>query len=421
LGLIDLYRLDLPADRNHVSGEAYWAIPGLMHGVDHVVSQHSADAMTLWLDRAHGYYGQYLYRLPEHCRVRLLGHDGRPLSGAMVRVYQRAERPGLGDVITEQVKFSGVTDGSGEWTLPNVPVDPNIVPETFIGDALGPNPFGYVAVVGTNGLLLLEVEHEGQTDYAWLPITEANDAYWAGHTGTAVFERTLSIGGGVQYFPPAELTEQNAADWATWAQDGQLLVRDDGTMVREGQSSLEYVATGGGDNAATYPGEGVASWDLSAAEEIYVWVYADNDNVGFQNNSPWIRLLGDGGDYIELHSTQDALNQARDRWVELRIPLAGNAAWDRTVQGAPDISSIRGIALHADTWDAGFTVWWDGLRFEPPVCVADFNADGAIDTRDVIAFLNTWSGRAGRADANGDGVVDTRDVIAFLNQWTAGC
>jgi len=421
LGLIDLYRLDLPADRNHVSGEAYWAIPGLMHGVDHLVSQHSADAMTLWLDKAHGYYGQYLYALPEHCRVRLLGHDGVPLAGATVRVFQRTERPGQGDVITDLVKFTGVTDGAGEWTLPNVPIDPNIIPETFASDALGPNPFGYVAVVGTNGLLLLEVEHEGQTDYAWLPITEANDAYWAGQTGTAVFERTLSIGGGVQYFPPLELTEQNAADWATWAQNGQLLVRDDDAMVREGQSSLEYIATGGGDNAATYPGVGVASWDLSAVQRIHLWVYADNENLGFQNSSPWIRLLADGGDFIELHSTQDALNQARGRWVELSIPLAGDGAWARTVQGAPDITSIRGIALHADTWGAGFTVWWDGLRFDPPVCAADFNADGTIDTRDVISFLNTWSGGQGRADTNGDGLIDTRDVIAFLNQWTAGC
>lgn len=420
LGLVDLYRLDLPADRNQVSGEAYWAIPCLMHGVSHLISDHSAGAMTHWLDTAHGYYGQYMYQLPEHVRVRLLGHDGRPLVGATVRVYQRTERPGQGDVITTQVKFEGVTDSAGEWALPNVEIDPALVPETYAGDALPDNPFGYVAVVGTNGLLLLEVTHNDATDYAWLPITEVNTAYWAGQTGTALFEKTLALGGGAQHFPPEELTELNAADWSAWAQDGQLTLSDDLTRVVRGESSLEFAATGGADNAATYPGFANARWDLSAVEHVRVWAYAENPNGAFQSGSPWIRLRGKDG-FIELRSTSDQLNQAIGQWVEFVIPVAGDSAWQRTVSGSPDMADIRAIELHADTWGAGFTVWWDGLRFDPPVCAADFNADGAFDTRDVISYLNAWSARDDRADINGDGVINTPDIIAFLNLWVVGC
>jgi hypothetical protein len=55
------------------------------------------------------------------------------------------------------------------------------------------------------------------------------------------------------------------------------------------------------------------------------------------------------------------------------------------------------------------------------VCVADFDRDGAVDTRDVVAFLNAWVGGDASADLNGDGHVDTRDVVAFLNLWTPGC
>jgi len=420
LGLIDLYRLDLPGERNHVSGEAYWAIPCLMHGVSHLVSDHSAGAMTHWLDLAHGYYGQYMYELPEHVRVHLLGHDGRPLAGATVRVFQRTERPGLGDVITDQVKFEGATDSAGEWTLPNVEIDESLVPETYAGDALPDNPFGYIAVVGTNGLLLLEVTHNDATDYAWLPITEVNTAYWAGQTGTAVFERTLALGGGTQHFPPAELTEQNAADWSAWAQDGVLTLSDDDTRVVSGQTSLEFAATGGADNAATYPAFSNARWNLGAVESVRVWAHAENPNGAFQSGSPWIRLRSKDG-FIELRSTSDELNQAIGSWHEFEIPLAGGPAWQRTVSGNPDITDIRALELHADTWGAGFTVWWDGLRFDPPVCAADFNADGSIDTRDVISYLNAWSAREPRADINADGGVDSRDVIAFLNEWTSGC
>lgn len=420
LGLIDIYRLDLPSERNQVSGDAYWAIPGLMHGVSHSLSQSSADAMTLWLDKAHGYYGQYLYHLPQHVRVRLLGYNGTPLKNATVRVYQRTERPGVGDILTNQVKFEGTADAAGEWTLPNVPIDHNLVPTTYAGDSLPDNPFGYVAVVGTNGVLLLQVTYEDQTDYAWLPITEVNDAYWAGQTGTATIVKTLALGGGQQHFPPADLTEQNAADWRPWAQDGDLTLSDDQDRVKTGQTSLKFAATGGADNSATYPAVGIARWNLSAVENIHVWAYAENPNGAFQSGSPWIRLKGADG-FIELRSTQDILNQAIGQWAEFTIPLAGDADWARTVNGSPAIDDIRAIELHADTWGAGFTVWWDGLWFDPPVCPADYNADGAVDTRDVVAYLNGWAGREDRADLTGDGLIDTRDVIAFLGDWAAGC
>ncbi len=54
-------------------------------------------------------------------------------------------------------------------------------------------------------------------------------------------------------------------------------------------------------------------------------------------------------------------------------------------------------------------------------CFADFNGDGAVDTRDVLAFLNAWSARDDAADCDANGYIDTRDVLCFLNLWSAGC
>ena len=54
-------------------------------------------------------------------------------------------------------------------------------------------------------------------------------------------------------------------------------------------------------------------------------------------------------------------------------------------------------------------------------CPADFNGDDAVNTLDVLAFLNAWSSQADGSDFNGDGAVNTQDVLAFLNAWTAGC
>ncbi|HZW09158.1 MAG TPA: FG-GAP-like repeat-containing protein [Phycisphaerales bacterium] len=57
----------------------------------------------------------------------------------------------------------------------------------------------------------------------------------------------------------------------------------------------------------------------------------------------------------------------------------------------------------------------------PPACTADFNGDGAVNTLDVLSFLNAWNADDPRADINGDGTINTQDVLAFLNLWNAGC
>ena len=54
-------------------------------------------------------------------------------------------------------------------------------------------------------------------------------------------------------------------------------------------------------------------------------------------------------------------------------------------------------------------------------CPADFNADGTLDTRDFVAFLNAWAAGDPAADFDGNGVLDTRDFIAYLGAWAAGC
>ena len=62
-------------------------------------------------------------------------------------------------------------------------------------------------------------------------------------------------------------------------------------------------------------------------------------------------------------------------------------------------------------------VWIDTLAM---CTLADFNLDGIVNTRDVLAFLNAWVANAETADIDGNGVIDTRDVLEFLNVWSAG-
>ncbi len=432
LGLIDIYQLDVPPEANQVSGQGYSSIPDLMHGCSPVISSHSALAMNHWLDTVHGYYGQYLYGIPAEMRLRILDINGKPLPGATVKMYQYCERPGLGKVITNQIKAQGTTDTNGEFVLPNVPVDPNIVPTTYAGDTLLANPFGYVAVVGTNGVLHFRVEYNGGVDYAWLDITEANVAYYTGQTASATFVRQLGLGGTTQLRPPNDMTEFNATDWSAWAQGSDAThtyVQDDSTRRLVGGAAVKFVTDGGFDTYVRYPRTFVAQWDLTGTQYLKVSFYAVNPSpAGFQNGSPWIRLKDADNNYFEYQYFQggypyDLLNQARNTWRSYQIPLNAspteNNGWRRTTVGAPALAHIQYVEIHADTWDAGFTLWLDGVGFDPPLRPpGDFDGDGDADVADFGHFQDCFNGpnrtpkRTGCADADFDADLDV-DVADF--------
>lgn len=54
-------------------------------------------------------------------------------------------------------------------------------------------------------------------------------------------------------------------------------------------------------------------------------------------------------------------------------------------------------------------------------CRADFNSDDAVNSMDVLAFLNAWVSGDDCTDFNHDGTVNTADVLAFLNAFAQGC
>ncbi|MCC6661868.1 MAG: hypothetical protein IT437_13390 [Phycisphaerales bacterium] len=419
LGLIDIYRLDVPGSLNDVSGLPYSAPDGLMRSCAPFVSANSAGAMQQWLGIVHGYYGQYLYSMPQQVFVRFRGLSGEPLAGAGVTAYQKIEMPGGVVRIPAQVKFQGVTDGNGRLLLPNVPINPALVPPTAAG-TLRPNPFGYLAVVGTNGLLHFKVQYGGFTDYAWLDILEVNNAYWSGQTSETTFERPLLLGGVVQTQPPPDLAELNAGSWLAWAEGAAASVHDDPAVTVSGQGSVRFETSGGFDTSLRYPGDRLARWDLSRTQDIRFWARSENPNVGFQSETPWVRLISESG-YYEWRSATTALNETRGQWVEFVIPVDGSADWPRSIVGSPSLASVNGFEVHADTWDAGFTLWVDGVRFDPPPCRPDCNSDGILNLSDFGCFTTRFATGDPYADCNGDGVRNLSDFGCFTTTFALGC
>ncbi|MDQ7012535.1 MAG: GC-type dockerin domain-anchored protein [Planctomycetota bacterium] len=82
------------------------------------------------------------------------------------------------------------------------------------------------------------------------------------------------------------------------------------------------------------------------------------------------------------------------------------------------IGVIITVSGDVDTSD---NVNHDTTPIQYSFCPGDFNGDCAVNTQDVLSFLNAWNANDPSADCNNDGNINTQDVLCFLNLWTGGC
>ena len=152
------------------------------------VGIHTAGALNANFGTRKGFFGEYLYDTPEFTSLKIVDKRGNPVSSATLNFYQQEPGGESGSVIDAIPEFTVTTDDNGIAVLPNR--GPIGIP-TSTGHQLMPNPFGIIDVVGTNGVMLIEMTSEECTNYEWLTIVELNLAYWDGHTESAEFTKTL--------------------------------------------------------------------------------------------------------------------------------------------------------------------------------------------------------------------------------------
>jgi len=140
-----------------------------------------------------------------------------------------------------------------------------------------------------------------------------------------------------------------------------------------------------------------------------------------------VRVMPDGG--FVLAGMIASQNTSWDMYLA-RTDADGNTLWTQRHGGSSD-DRAHAVAVGRDKLVAAGWAWSFGkgagdvhlAAYTDPAlgCVADFNGDGALNTQDVLAFLNSWNSNDPRADVNGDGAINTQDVLEFLNLWNAGC
>ncbi len=209
LGIPDWYAQDNSGVKDHV-----WADNGEMvcHLMSHPQTMQHWHGPFPWAepdagywnqswDKPRGYYGDYLFAVPDENFVKVVDVNGLPVPAAKVEIYQRAvtvdtnstptedhgvtvyavnELAGGGDQSKDPVMV-GLTDQNGLLRLPNRPVREVI---TLNGFERKPNPFGNIDCVGPRDQMLMKVTKFDNPCYYWLELYNFNVAWFRGQTDT---------------------------------------------------------------------------------------------------------------------------------------------------------------------------------------------------------------------------------------------
>lgn len=191
----------------------------------------------------------------------------------------------------------------------------------------------------------------------------------------------------VQANPPCDMAEPGSL-WYAYPETGYPpvvkfadTVSFDYIEKMVGDASVKLVTGRGWYLGLNYrPGtDSLSNWQLTDDDTLYFWVRTIKQPVyGFQYFH--IRI-GDGkGNYYRYNSSPNYLNSANQMWRQYKCPVAGGTGFYRTEIGEMDPDQVNYVEFDADTWDYGFTLWVDGVQFEP--------CDPVTDTETLVKRTN---------------------------------
>jgi hypothetical protein len=201
IGVIDDYQFITEPEDNKINGVGFnYRNSGLMGGGEvgdgratgalySLYSPSNVLGLNATKGKRRGFFGEYLFAMPKQSRLQIVDADGKPISGAEVKVYQTKGRK-----IGGEPDSQGKTDAQGMFALTNKKI-PGGPLTTATGLTLRDNPFGFIHVVGFNGVILVTVRAGGKDLYGFTSVPEFNVAYARGEKDLATIPVTVKVKG----------------------------------------------------------------------------------------------------------------------------------------------------------------------------------------------------------------------------------
>ncbi|MBS0195181.1 MAG: hypothetical protein JSR77_00325 [Planctomycetes bacterium] len=159
-----------------------------------------------------------------------------------------------------------------------------------------------------------------------------------------------------------DFAENNASQWGVFASDNAAAsVANSTEHLKDGSGAILFTTNSGFDTGVKYPATATLNLNAAVYNTLVFWEYPENTTpIGWQDNQPIVVIRTATGTIRLAPDSQITPNFA---WRLFKAPLAGGNGWTRTTTGTPNLASVRQIEIHHDTWDYGFRIWFDGVRF----------------------------------------------------------
>lgn len=182
---------------------------------------------------------------------------------------------------------------------------------------------------------------------------------------------------GVSRAAAVDYTESSAALWGWGEEPGwnaSVTLSNDAAVKATGANSLRVNNVGsGGDFWLTYPQTKNSHWNLTNASVFNFRLKPINNGFGWQAFS--VRLVNaHTGQSIEYKPNNLGILPLTGPFKQFKVPLAGDSVWQK-VSSSAGLGHIDYVEIHFDTWETGFTLWLDDVRFQnTPPLVGDTDA-----------------------------------------------
>ncbi|MCC6428138.1 MAG: hypothetical protein IT435_15115 [Phycisphaerales bacterium] len=172
----------------------------------------------------------------------------------------------------------------------------------------------------------------------------------------------LALAGAPASGQSQDFAESNPGQWSTFASDNaQASTASETIRKKDGASGIRFTTLSGFDTGVKFPADPNLNFNAASFNYLTFWEYPENSTpIGWQGEQPIVVITTGTG---TLTLTPDAQFTPNFAWKLFKVPLAGGDGWSLSTTGSPDITDIDQIEIHHDTWDAGFSIVFDGVRF----------------------------------------------------------
>ncbi len=160
-----------------------------------------------------------------------------------------------------------------------------------------------------------------------------------------------------------DMTESDISLWSVVTEDNlPTSISLDTDKKQEGNNSL-FLTTESGFDVSLVLGNDEFTMNASELDTLKFSLYTENSSkTGFQDKNPIVVVVTESGSATYTPSL-NIYNMARDQWQDVTLPFLGGQGWERVDSGVVDFSTIHSVEFHGDTWDYGYNLWIDDVKF----------------------------------------------------------